>query len=69
MVRRGIPPVVLALAGIVVLALAGASTTSNAIAVLLLGIACVWAVSLAFFEVGASEDRQRERDRQSPGHR
>jgi hypothetical protein len=38
---------------------AGDSTTLQAIAVALLGVACVVAVSLVFFAIGKSEDEER----------
>jgi drug/metabolite transporter (DMT)-like permease len=58
-VRRAIPAVVLAVAGAVVAIAAGGSTAANAVAIMLLGIACVWAVSLVFYEIGLGEDRDR----------
>jgi hypothetical protein len=49
---------VLVLAGGVLLVVGG--TLATAIAISLLGFACVIWVSLAFFAVGRSEDRDRE---------
>jgi drug/metabolite transporter (DMT)-like permease len=59
-VRLWAVPVALALAGAVLLALAGGSTIVVVIAIALLGSAAVFAVSLVFYEVGRSEDRERE---------
>jgi uncharacterized membrane protein YuzA (DUF378 family) len=68
-------PAVLVIAGVVVAVLAGGSTAGTAVAVTLVGIAAVVAVSLVFYAVGRSEDREREREaatgrrpsRRSPG--
>jgi uncharacterized membrane protein YuzA (DUF378 family) len=49
----------LAIAGAVVLAVAGDSTALNAVAIMLFGIAGVWIVSLVFYEIGLGEDRDR----------
>ena len=53
-------PVALALAGAVLLLLAGGSTVGVVIAITLMGSAAVLVVSLVFYEVGRSEDRERE---------
>jgi hypothetical protein len=53
-------PVALALAGAVLLLLAGGSIAGVVIAITLMGSAAVLAVSLVFYEVGRSEDRERE---------
>ncbi len=53
---------VLAVAGVVVL-LAGGGTTANTAATILLGVAGVLVVSLAFLLVGESEDRERDANR------
>ena len=42
------------------LAVAGDSTAGKAIAVSLLGVGCVLAVSMVFLAVGRSEDAERE---------
>ncbi len=54
------------LAGIVALAFGGDSTVVKAASVALLGVACVAAVSLAFFAVGRAEDAEREAAEQPP---
>jgi hypothetical protein len=56
-------PVALALAGAVLLLVAGGSTVAVLIAITLLGTAAVLVVSLVFYEVGRSEDREREAER------
>lgn len=45
------------------LAATGESVAGGAIAMVLMGIGAIWLVSLAFFAVGRSEDRERERER------
>ena len=66
-ITRILPPLALAVAG-VVLATAWSSTAAQAAGFALVGIACVIAVSLAFLEIGLSEDRERARvqRRQAP---
>jgi hypothetical protein len=59
-VTRIAPPLALAVVG-VVLATAWSSTAAQAAGFALVGIACVIAVSLAFLEIGLSEDRERAR--------
>ena len=61
-VTRILPPLALAVTG-VVLATAWSSTAAQAAGFALVGIACVIAVSLAFLEIGLSEDRERARAR------
>ena len=61
--RRFVPALVLFVAGLVALAVGGDSITGDAIALALLGIAGVLAVAVVFFEVGASEDRDRRAGR------
>jgi hypothetical protein len=65
MLRQAAVPVGLILAGIVVLLITGGSTAGTAAATLLIGIACVIAVSLVFLAVGRSEDAERA-SRQPP---
>jgi fatty acid desaturase len=65
-VRRAIPAVVLAVAGVVVALAAGGSTALNAIAIMLLGVAGVWAVALVFYEIGLGEDRDRAQGGKGP---
>jgi 4-hydroxybenzoate polyprenyltransferase len=61
--RRFAPAIVLILAGLVVLAIAGDDTTGDAAALALIGVGGVLGVAAAFFEIGASEDRARRRGR------
>jgi hypothetical protein len=61
--RRFIPAIVLFVAGLVVLAVAGDSVAGDAIALALVGIAGVLAVAVVFFEIGESEDRDRRAGR------
>jgi ABC-type transport system involved in cytochrome bd biosynthesis fused ATPase/permease subunit len=61
--RKAAVPVALALAGAAVAVFAGGSTAGTAIAVMLIGSAAVLAVSLVFYAVGRSEDREREAER------
>jgi NADH:ubiquinone oxidoreductase subunit 6 (subunit J) len=68
-VRLWTVPVALALAGAVLLLLAGDSTVAVLIAIVLLGSAAVLVVSLVFYEVGRSEDREREAERRARGDR
>jgi hypothetical protein len=57
--RRFVPAVVFLLAGLVVVAIGGDAITADAIALALMGIGGVLGVAAAFFEIGASEDRDR----------
>jgi hypothetical protein len=61
--RRFVPAVVLIVAGLIVLAIAGDATVGDAIALALVGIGGVVGVAAAFFEIGASEDRDRRSGR------
>ena len=61
--RRFIPAAVLAVAGFGVLAAGGGAVTTDAIAMVLIGVGAVLAVATAFFEIGASEDRDRRAGR------
>ena len=56
-----------ALAGAIVLILAGSGTVGFAIGLALVGMAAVLIVSVFFYEVGRSEDRDRARERQAYG--
>jgi hypothetical protein len=55
-------PAGLVLAGAVLLAVAGSSIAATVVAIVLMGSAAVIAVSLVFYAVGRSEDRERERE-------
>jgi hypothetical protein len=57
--------VVFLIAGVVILAVAGDSTTAVAVGLAATGVGCVLLVALAFYEVGRSEDRAREEERRS----
>jgi hypothetical protein len=61
--RRFLPALVLFVAGLVVLAVGGDGVAADAVALGLLGVAGVLAVAVVFFEVGASEDRDRRAGR------
>jgi hypothetical protein len=61
--RRFVPAVVFIIAGLVALAVGGDDTTADAIALALMGIGGVLGVAAAFFEIGASEDRDRRAGR------
>jgi hypothetical protein len=58
--RLALPPLLLIVAGAAVAVLAD-GTASNAIAIFLIGVGCVAAVSVVFWQIGRSEDRDRER--------
>ena len=57
--RRFAPALVLIVAGLVVLAFSGDATAGDAIALGLMGVGGVLGVAAAFYEIGASEDRDR----------
>jgi hypothetical protein len=61
--RRFVPAVLLVVAGFVVLAAGGGGVTTDAIAMALIGVGAVVAVAAVFFEIGASEDRDRRAGR------
>jgi hypothetical protein len=61
--RRFAPAIALIVAGMVVLAIAGDAVAGDAIALALMGIGGVLGVAAAFFEIGASEDRDRRAGR------
>ena len=61
--RRFAPAVVLLVAGLVVLAIGGDAVGADALALALIGIGGVLGVAAAFFEIGASEDRDRRAGR------
>jgi hypothetical protein len=61
--RRFAPAVVLVLVGMVVYAVGGDSVAADAAALALIGVGGVLGVAAAFFEIGASEDRDRRRGR------
>ena len=60
--RRFVPAVVLVVIGFVVLAVTG-GVAGTAIAMVLAGAGGVWGVAAAFYEIGASEDRDRRSGR------
>ncbi|MDX6726250.1 MAG: hypothetical protein QOK49_1055 [Baekduia sp.] len=64
--RLAIAFAVLLVAGMAIAAI-GTSTTLDAVGLAMGGVACVGLVSTAFWAVGRSEDRQRERDRRPGG--
>jgi hypothetical protein len=61
--RRFALPVVLVVIGLAVLAAGGGEVTADAIAMVLIGVGSVLFVALAFYEIGASEDRDRRSGR------
>jgi hypothetical protein len=61
--RRFAPAAVLVVAGVVVLAAGDGGVTTDAIALVLIGVGAVLAVAAVFFEIGASEDRDRRSGR------
>jgi hypothetical protein len=61
--RRFAPAVVLVVAGLVVLAIGGDAVAADAVALALVGVGGVLGVAAAFWEIGASEDRERRAGR------
>jgi hypothetical protein len=61
--RRFVPAVVFIVVGMVVLAIGGDDVTADATALGLMGVGGVLGVAAAFFEIGASEDRDRRAGR------
>jgi hypothetical protein len=61
--RRFVPAVVFVVAGMVVLAIGGDALVADAVALALMGIGGVLGVAAAFYEIGASEDRDRRAGR------
>jgi hypothetical protein len=59
MLRQAAAPVGLIIAGVIVLLLTHSSTAGIAAATMLIGTACVVAISLVFLAVGRSEDAER----------
>ena len=62
LIRRAGPPVVLFLTGCAMLIAWGDESVSAIAGLFLIGVAAVIAVSLVFYEVGLSEDRERARE-------
>lgn len=62
--RQAAVPAALALAGAVVLVVTGSSTAGVVAATMLMGTAAVIAISLVFYAVGRSEDRERAAEAQ-----
>jgi hypothetical protein len=62
---RLLPPLILLLLGLVAAFLID-GTAGTAVTVFLVGSALVVAVSTVFYEIGRSEDRERERERRRP---
>jgi hypothetical protein len=59
MLRQAVAPVGLILVGVVVLLVTHASTAGTAAGMMLIGSACVIAVSLVFLAIGRAEDADR----------
>jgi hypothetical protein len=66
MLRQAAAPVGLILVGVAVLLLTHSSTVGIAAATMLIGTACVVAVSLVFLAVGRSEDAERASRQPTP---
>jgi hypothetical protein len=62
-VKKAVPLFALLVAGIAVLAVGGKGSTTLIIGGALEGLAGILLMSLIFYEVGKSEDRERERER------
>jgi hypothetical protein len=60
--RLALPPLLLVVAGAAVAVLSD-GTTANAIAIFLIGVGCVAAVSAVFWKIGRGEDRDRDAGR------
>jgi hypothetical protein len=61
-IRIALPPLLLIIAGAAVAVLSD-GTTANAIAIFLVGVGCVAAVSAVFWQIGRGEDRDRRAGR------
>jgi hypothetical protein len=61
--KRFVPAIALVVLGLVVLAIGGDDVAADAIAIALMGVGGVLGVAAAFFEIGASEDRDRRAGR------
>lgn len=59
--RRFAPGVALIVVGLIVFAAAGDGVAGTAAGLAIVGVGGVWAVAAAFYEIGASEDRDRRR--------
>ena len=62
MIRLALPPLLLIAAGAAVAVLVD-GTAGTAIAIFLIGVGCVVAVSAVFWQIGRSEDRDRDAGR------
>jgi hypothetical protein len=62
LIRLVLPPLLLIVLGAAVAVLTD-GTTGTAIAIFLIGVGCVVAVSAVFWEVGRGEDRDRDAGR------
>jgi hypothetical protein len=60
---RFAPAVVLVVVGLAVLAVGGDAVVADAVALALVGVGGVLGVAAAFWEIGASEDRERRAGR------
>ena len=61
--RRFVPGAVLIVAGFAVLIAGGGSVATDAVSIVLLGVGAVLVVATVFYEIGASEDRDRRSGR------
>jgi hypothetical protein len=63
LILRFLPGFGLLVAGLVVLALAADTAVGTAVGIMAIGLGGVFLVSMVFYEIGLSEDRDRERER------
>jgi hypothetical protein len=61
-IRLALPPLLLIVAGAAVAVLSD-GTAANVIAIFLIGVGCVVAVSAVFWQIGRGEDRDRQAGR------
>ena len=67
--RQAAVPAALVVAGAVALLVTGSSTVGVVLATLFMGTAAVIALSLVFYAVGRSEDRERAREAEERARR
>ena len=67
--RQAAVPAALVVAGAVALLVTGSSTLGVVLATLFMGTAAVIAISLVFYAVGRSEDRERAREAEERARR
>jgi hypothetical protein len=62
LIVRLLPGLVLLVAGMIVAVLAGDTAAGGAAGMTAMGLGGIYLVSMAFYEIGLSEDRARDRD-------